>query len=158
METKGGFYITQIKHLQERIFDKLLIEYGLDISGGQGRILFVLWKKDRPMTINEISKETSLAKNTTSIICEGMVTKGMIRKREDDQDRRRIFVEFTDKMYEMKNKYEEVSNIMGKLFYKDFPLQDQVIFESYLQKILITLQELDHYTASELVDLEEKLH
>ena len=31
METKGGFYITQIKHLQERIFDKLLIEYGLDI-------------------------------------------------------------------------------------------------------------------------------
>ena len=110
------------------------------------------------MTINEISKETSLAKNTTSIICEGMVTKGMIRKREDDQDRRRIFVEFTDKMYEMKNKYEEVSNIMGKLFYKDFPLQDQVIFESYLQKILITLQELDHYTASELVDLEEKLH
>lgn len=44
METKGGFYITQIKQLQERIFERLLAENGIEISGGQGRILFVLWK------------------------------------------------------------------------------------------------------------------
>lgn len=37
METKGGFYITQIKQLQDRIFERLLVENGIEISGGQGR-------------------------------------------------------------------------------------------------------------------------
>ena len=36
METRGGFYITQIKQLQDRIFERLLIENGIEISGGQG--------------------------------------------------------------------------------------------------------------------------
>ena len=35
METKGGFYITQIKQLQDRIFERLLLENGIEISGGQ---------------------------------------------------------------------------------------------------------------------------
>ena len=42
METRGGFYITQIKQLQDRIFEKLLAQSGIEVSGGQGRILFVL--------------------------------------------------------------------------------------------------------------------
>lgn len=61
METKGGFYISQIKQLQDRIFERMLNENGIEISGGQGRILFVLWKKDH-LTISEISEQTSLAK------------------------------------------------------------------------------------------------
>lgn len=74
METRGGFYITQIKQLQDRIFERLLVQNGIEVSGGQGRILFVLWKKDN-LTISDISKETSLAKNTVSIVVDGMVRK-----------------------------------------------------------------------------------
>lgn len=29
METKGGFYITQIKQLQNRIFERLLLKNGI---------------------------------------------------------------------------------------------------------------------------------
>ena len=54
LETKGGFYITQIKQLQDRIFERLLLENGIEISGGQGRILFILWKTDN-LTVSEIS-------------------------------------------------------------------------------------------------------
>ena len=39
MEKKGGFYITQIKQLQDRIFEKMLADNGIEISSGQGRIL-----------------------------------------------------------------------------------------------------------------------
>jgi len=46
LETKGGFYITQIKQLHDRIFERLLLENGMEISGGQGRILFILWQRD----------------------------------------------------------------------------------------------------------------
>ena len=77
LETRGGFYITQIKQLQDRIFERLLLENGIEISGGQGRILFVLWKTDH-LTISEISKKTSLAKNTVSVVINGMVKKGIV--------------------------------------------------------------------------------
>ena len=77
METKGGFYITQIKQLQDRIFEKLLIENGIEISSGQGRILFILWIKDH-LTVSEISRQTSLAKNTVSIVIDGIVQKGLL--------------------------------------------------------------------------------
>lgn len=77
IETLGGFYITQIKQLQDRIFERFLSEQGLKISGGQGRILFVLWKQS-PCTISEISQRTSLAKNTVSIMID---TDGRARHR-----------------------------------------------------------------------------
>lgn len=32
METRGGFYITQIKQLQERIFESMLSDAGLELS------------------------------------------------------------------------------------------------------------------------------
>ena len=49
---------------------------GLELSGGQGRILFVLWKRDR-LTVGEIGRETSLAKNTVSAVVDGIVNYNM---------------------------------------------------------------------------------
>ncbi len=90
METKGGFYITQIKQLQDRIFEKLLIENGIEISSGQGRILFVLWKEDH-LTVSEISRQTSLAKNTVSIVIDGMVQKGLLERTiNPEKDRKSV--------------------------------------------------------------------
>lgn len=95
METKGGFYITQIKQLQDRIFEKLLLENGIEISGGQGRILFILWKTDN-LTISEISKETSLAKNTVSIVINGMVNRGLVERNINPRNRCQTMIFLTE--------------------------------------------------------------
>ena len=95
METKGGFYITQIKQLQDRIFERFLSESGIDLNGGQGRILFVLWKTDG-LTVGEISEKTSLAKNTVSAVLNGMVRKGIVQKRINPQNRRQTIVSLTE--------------------------------------------------------------
>ena len=95
METKGGFYITQIKQLQDRIFERLLLENGIELSGGQGRILFILWKTDK-LTISEISEKTSLAKNTVSVVINGMVNKGIVERTTNPQNRRQAIVSLTD--------------------------------------------------------------
>ena len=95
LETRGGFYITQIKQLQERIFERLLLENGIEISGGQGRILFVLWKTDH-LTISEISKKTSLAKNTVSVVINGMVKKGIVERNTNPDNRRQAIVSLTE--------------------------------------------------------------
>ena len=143
METRGGFYITQIKQLQDRIFEKMLIENGIEISGGQGRILFILWKKDK-LTISEISEKTSLAKNTVSVVVDGMVNKGILERNINPGNRRKTIISLTDYAKSLKEKYEIVSQQMNTLFYQGFSEEEQQQFEQYLARILETLTENLH--------------
>lgn len=138
METRGGFYITQIKQLQDRIFEKLLAQSGIEVSGGQGRILFVLWKKDN-LTISEISKETSLAKNTISIVVDGMVKKGILERNINPENRRQTIVSLTEYAKSIEEKYEAVSQQMNQLFYSGFTEKEREEFEGYLARIVNTL-------------------
>ena len=138
LETKGGFYITQIKQLQDRIFERLLMENGIEISGGQGRILFILWKNDH-LTISEISRATSLAKNTVSIVVDGMVNKNILERHTNPENRRQTIVSLTDYARSLQEKYEAVSQKMNSLFYQGFSAKEQKEFEAYLARILDTL-------------------
>ena len=143
METKGGFYITQIKQLQDRIFERLLLENGIEISGGQGRILFILWKTDH-LTISEISKETSLAKNTVSVVINGMVNKGIVERKINPRNRRQAIVSLTEYAKSLQTRFEAVSQQMNSLFYHGFSEKEQRQFEQYLARILETLTENLH--------------
>ena len=138
METKGGFFITQIKQLQDRIFERLLLENGIEISGGHGRILFILWKTDC-LTISEISEKTSLAKNTVSIVINGMVNKGIVERTINPQNRRQTIVSLTEYAKSLQARYESVSQQMNLLFYEGFSEKEQKQFEQYLARILETL-------------------
>ena len=142
METKGGFYITQIKQLQGRIFERLLVENGIEISGGQGRILFVLWKNDS-LTVSEISDKTSLAKNTLTVVLNGMVNKGIVTKRVNPENRRQTIISLTDYAKSLKERYEVVSQQMNELFYQGFSNDEREQFESYLERIVKTLTDAE---------------
>lgn len=138
METRGGFYITQIKQLQDRIFERLLLENGIEISGGQGRILFILWKTDH-LTISEISEKTSLARNTISVVIDGMVKKGIVERHINPENRRQTIVSLSEYAKSLQEKYEAVSRQMNALFYRGFSEEEQKQFEQYLARILKTL-------------------
>ena len=46
MKTNGGFLVTKIKQLGDRIFEKILSEKNIDaFNGAQGRILYVLCRR-----------------------------------------------------------------------------------------------------------------
>lgn len=140
METRGGFYITQIKQLQDRIFDRLLLKNGIEISGGQGRILYILWKTDH-LTISEISEKTSLAKNTVSVVIDGMVSKGIVERAVNPRNRRQTIISLTEYAKSLQAKYETVSQQMNVLFYQGFSEKERQQFEGYLARILETLTE-----------------
>ena len=137
METRGGFYISQIKQLQDRIFERLLIDNGIEISGGQGRIMFILWKTDN-LSMSEISEKTSLAKNTVSVVIDGMVKKGIVERNINPQNRRQAIVSLTEYAKSLQEKYETVSQQMNSLFYQGFSEEEQKQFERYLARILET--------------------
>lgn len=138
METKGGFYITQIKQLQDRIFEKMLQEHDIQLNGGQGRILFILWKTDH-LTISEISQKTSLAKNTVSIVVDGMVKKNILSRDINPENRRQTIISLTDYAKSLQKEYEAVSQQMNRLFYEGFTTEEREKFESFLKRILDTL-------------------
>jgi len=142
MQSKGGFYITQIKQRADRIFERLLLQNGIELNGGQGRILFVLWQQDC-LTMTEISKQTSLAKNTLTVVIDGMVKKGIVLRKQNPLNRREIRIHLTEQAKALQQHYETVSAKMTAMFYTGFTEQEQCECENYLLRILNTLTNIE---------------
>ena len=72
MVTNGGFLVTKIKQLGDRIFEKVLAEKGIDaFNGAQGRILYVLWQQDG-VPIKTVSDTCGLAITSLTTMLERM--------------------------------------------------------------------------------------
>ena len=63
MEMNGGFLVTKIKQLGDRIFEKILSEKNIyAFNGAQGRILYVLWQEDG-ISIRSLSTQMRISDN-----------------------------------------------------------------------------------------------
>ena len=72
MEMNGGFLVTKIKQLGDRIFEKILSEKNIDaFNGAQGRILYVLWQEDG-ISIRSLSVKCGLAITSLTTMLERM--------------------------------------------------------------------------------------
>ena len=78
MEMNGGFLVTKIKQLGDRIFEKILSEKNIDaFNGAQGRILYVLWQKDG-ISIRSLSTKCGLAITSLTTMLERMENQGQL--------------------------------------------------------------------------------
>lgn len=140
METQGGFLISRIKHLADRVFERMLKECGIDaFNGAQGRILYVLWQHEE-LPISRIGQLTSLAKTTLTGMLDRMEEAGLIRRMADPGNRRQILVSITPKMKDYRDQYEQVSQKMNRLFYKGFSDEEIARFEVRLKAIIRNLE------------------
>lgn len=139
-KTNGGFLISQIKQIQGRVFERLLLEAGIEeFNGAQGRILFVLWREEG-LPIVELSRRTGLAKTTLTGMLDRMERNGHILREFDRKDRRQIRIRLTEKARSMEKRYAEVSQKMNRLFYEGFSHEEIVSFEDQLMRILNNLE------------------
>ena len=77
MEMNGGFLVTKIKQLGDRIFKKILSEKNIDaFNGAQGRILYVLWQEDG-ISIRSLSTKCGLAITSLTTMLERMENQGL---------------------------------------------------------------------------------
>ena len=143
-KTNGGFYISKIKQIQSRIFEKLLTEHGInEFNGAQGRILFVLWSSN-DIPIKELSEKTGLAKTTLTSMLDRLEAQGHIKRSAAPNDRRTVNIRLTEKAKHLRKSYEDVSEEMNEIFYKGFTDNEIQHFENYLGKILENLTEKEH--------------
>lgn len=141
MKTKGGFLVTKIKQLGDRIFERILAEKNIDaFNGAQGRILYVLWQEDG-VPIKIISEKSGLAITSLTTMLERMEKNGLISRKTDEADKRKTLLFLTDKTKELKEAYDSVSNEMGNIYYRDFTDKEILQFEEYLNRIRVNLEE-----------------
>ena len=132
MKNTGGFLITRIKQVGGRVFDRILFQKKIDVfNGAQGRILYVLWQ-DNGVPISELSRQTGLATTTLT---------SMLDRDRGDKDRRKIRIYLTEKAKGLEEDYNSVSEEMSRIYYKGFSDQEIEQLESYLERILINVEE-----------------
>jgi DNA-binding MarR family transcriptional regulator len=141
-QKQGGFLIAKIHQLSGRIFTKLLKKHEIEINPSQGRIMFVLWRKDK-ITIQELAKKTSLSKTSLTSMLDRIESMGYIKRVPSKTDRRKILIELTEKDRALQEKYVQVSNEMTEIFYQDMLDEDITKFEDNLQILYNNLEEYD---------------
>ena len=140
MKTYGGFYISRIHQICGRVFEKLLKKGKVDaFNGPQGRILYVLWEREK-LSLSDIGKYTSLAKTTLTSMVDRMEESGLVKRIPDKEDRRQIFVSITEKAKKYRRKYDEISDEMNAVFYDGFSPDDIRHLEKMLERIIANLE------------------
>lgn len=138
---EGGFLISKIRQLSERIFAKLLRDFNInEISAAQGRVIFPLWQKDN-LSFQDLRKKTSLSKATLSHMLNSLEESGHVKRVHSKNDKRTINIKLTKTNKALQDKFLQVSNEMGDIFYNDFSEKEIDEFEDYLRRILGNLTE-----------------
>ncbi|MDD2853770.1 MAG: MarR family transcriptional regulator [Desulfuromonadaceae bacterium] len=139
-QREGGFLLSRIHQLSGRILARKLKEYQIDeINPAQGRIMFALWRTDN-ISIQELSKSTSLGKSTLTSMLDRLEEAGHICRVPSCDDRRKIMIRLTEKNKRLRGIYDQVSSEMTELFYGGFSGEEIDQFEEYLRRILTTLE------------------
>ncbi len=138
---EGGFLMSKIRQLSERIFAKLLRDFNVnEINAAQGRVIFPLWQKDN-LSFQELRKKTSLSKATLSHMLDSLEEGGHVKRVRLERDKRTINIKLTKKNKALQDKFLQVSNEMRYIFYKDFSEKEIDKFEDYLRRLLDNLTE-----------------
>ena len=138
---EGGFLISKIHQLSQRIFAQLLKKYKIqNLNPAQGRIMFVLWQKDK-IPIHELVRQTQLTKSTLTSMLDHLEDTGFLKRIPSEEDRREILIELTEKSNHLQRNYVDVSQEMIDLFYDRFEEKEINKFEDYLRRILTNLIE-----------------
>ena len=140
MRTNGGFQISKIKQLGDRVFEKILTAQGIEaFNGAQGRILYVLWQEDG-VPIKTIAERCGLAITSLTTMLERMEKSGLIIRQQDSGDKRKALIFLTDKAKALKEDYDAVSDRMSAIFYQGFTEEEIRNFEEHLERIRLNLE------------------
>ena len=142
MEWKIFFLVARIKQVGDRVLERIMMQKNnKTFNGAQGRILYVLWKRDG-IPIKELSKQTGLAMSSLTTMLNRMETTGLIRRQHGGKDRRKVLIFLTEKSRMLELDYKCLMNEINSIYYKDFDMWEIMVFEGYLRRILDNMEDM----------------
>lgn len=143
MKTQGGSLISQIKHISDRIWDRILKESEIDaFNGAQGKLLYVLWEQDGISAV-ELAKKAGLKPTTLTTMLDRMEKADLLKRVPHETDRRTIRLLLTEKGRALQYQSEHLSDRMTENYYAGFTEEEVEQFEGYLVRVLINLQTVE---------------
>ena len=141
MEQEGSFLIARIKQLGDRVLERTILKKNIEIiNGAQGRILYVLWKRDG-IPIKKLSTQTGLAMSSLSTMLNRMETAGLIHRQHGGKDRREVLIFLTETSRALELDYKLLMHEIDSIYYRNFDMWEIMVFESYLRRILENVEE-----------------
>ena len=156
MDSQGGFFISQIKPISDRIWTKLLHAGGLEaFNGPQGRLLYVLWQQDG-ISAAELARRSGLAPTTLTTMLDRLQAAGLVRREAHETDRRRWRLKLTDRARELMASSQRISNEMTDIYYRGFSQEEAALFEALLRRLLKNLQDCERIGPAAFLASSEK--
>ena len=144
MKTQGGFLVSQIKYISDRVWERILRESGVDaFNGAQGKLLYVLWEHDG-ISAAELAKRSGLAPTTLTTMLDRMEKAGLLKRVPHETDRRRIRLCLTPKAKALKEQSGAESERMNDAYYAGFTEEEIRDFEAYLARVLENLRKAEN--------------
>jgi len=137
----GGNLLSQAHQLAGRAFARVLKRHGIaELSPGQGRILYALWREDG-IPQGELASRTKLEKSTLALMLDRLEADGFVDRVPDPVDARRRIVRAPDATRHLDVAYARASEEMIDVFYRGMPESEIDRFERSLRRIIANLEE-----------------
>ncbi len=94
-----------------RTYAGLLEEFGLTYP--QYLSLLALWDADRPLSVGELGVRLRLDSGTLTPLLKRLETAGLVVRRRDDADERRVLVEVTDEGWDLRERVAHVPKALA---------------------------------------------
>jgi len=138
---KSYGYQTRATH---RAFDRMLQRHigRHDLSNGFWYLLRVLWGREG-MSQRELADAANLTESSTVLMLESMRRAGLVRKRRDAADKRRINVFLTAKARRMKSKLQHYAGEVNAIATRGIAQRD---LDTFLRVAIRMRENLNGYT------------
>ncbi|WP_428024203.1 MarR family winged helix-turn-helix transcriptional regulator [Arcobacter sp.] len=101
--------------------------------------IFILLYENEQVTMKDISDFIHKTKPTVTILVDKLVKMGYVKKEKSKIDSRVTFVELTQKGKDLKPTFEEISNNINNIIYKNLTTNEAIQTEKILKKVIDNL-------------------
>ncbi len=116
----------------EHIDQEFLSRYGVTTSQGEALLAF---SDESRASMNELSRTLGLANSTMTRMVENLVGRGLVRRAEDDQDRRIVRVALTAEGRKLQGSLKEARREIQRLILAEIRVEDRSTVLEVLQKL-----------------------
>jgi MarR family transcriptional regulator, organic hydroperoxide resistance regulator len=136
----------RVAKLSRTAMDEIMREHGG--RGGQNRILWALYEKDG-LTPIEVARKLGVAAPTVVKMSSHMVASGLITRRRDPIDRRRVHLHLTDRGRAVKRPLEEATRLFRRATSSGLTTEERRVMSTALAKIVRNLERYARIAATE---------
>lgn len=116
----------------ERIDQEFLSRYGVTTSQGEALMAF---SDDSRASMNELSRTLGLANSTMTRMVVNLVARGLVRRAEDDQDRRVVRVTLTAEGRKLQGSLKEARREIQRLILTEIRVEERAAILEVLEKL-----------------------